>query len=151
MRHLKQEQYVTVDGFAATANLAVHRDVADALQFRGDVRSGGDADFCLRAKDAGHQLVYTGDATVEHPARQTTRDVLTKVHRICKGIESNPDRWADRVVPRPRARLYVARLGYQQGYSRSPIWMLRGVILDWWCERLVYRSAARTRTAARRG
>ncbi|HVT78734.1 MAG TPA: glycosyltransferase, partial [Acidimicrobiales bacterium] len=58
-RHLRQQTYVELDGFAATCNLAVRRDVFARVQFDPTLRTGGDADFCLRAKAAGFDLVYT--------------------------------------------------------------------------------------------
>lgn len=148
-RHLKQEQYVAVEGFAATANLAVRRQVVDQLGFQTHLRSGGDADFGKRAREAGFSLVFTRDAWVEHPARQTTSELLRKVRRICAGIESNPRRWADRTVPRPTLSLFAARTGYREGYTRSPWWMLRAVLLHYRLDAMVYRSARRTRRRAR--
>jgi glycosyltransferase involved in cell wall biosynthesis len=55
-RHLRQEAYVTVQGYAATANLAVRRDVLVQMRFNDALRSGGDAEFCLRARAAGYSL-----------------------------------------------------------------------------------------------
>ncbi len=63
--------------FAQTANAAVRRSVFETLGgFREDVRSGGDADLCFRARAAGFQLLVRGDAAVRHASRDTVRGVL---------------------------------------------------------------------------
>ena len=45
MRHLQQHAYVTQQGYAATANLAVRRDVLRQLRLSDSLMTGGDADF----------------------------------------------------------------------------------------------------------
>jgi GT2 family glycosyltransferase len=64
-----QEGWVKL-GWAATANLMVHRDAFEAVggldpAYR---RIAEDADFCIRAGRAGHALGYCPDALVRHAA-----------------------------------------------------------------------------------
>lgn len=148
-RHLRQQLYVEQDHYAATANLAVRRQVVDEQRFDATMRSGGDADFCLRAQARGHVLAYTAAAVVRHPARQTTRELMTKVERICGGIRSNPERWRDRAIKEPRLTLSIARAAYRQGVTRNPVWMLRAVLLDHRISRRTYRTAQQVKASLR--
>jgi hypothetical protein len=72
-RSMSQAENVR-DGFAATANLAVRREAFErAGGFREDVRSGGDADLCLRI---GGRIELRADAAVVHRSRATVRRML---------------------------------------------------------------------------
>lgn len=76
-------------GWAATANLLVARGAFDAV--------GGfdpawrhiaeDADFCLRARDAGYRLEYCPDAVVEHAAERAMMPFLRR--SFLHGYSSN--------------------------------------------------------------
>lgn len=82
-----QESYVTELGFGATANLVVRRIAfQDAGLFRGDLRSGGDFEWCRRAGAAGHAIGFAPAAVVRHPARRTARAYLRKERRVMGGI-----------------------------------------------------------------
>lgn len=143
MRHLQQERYVRLDHYAATANLAVRRDVLDRMRFDERLTTGGDADFGRRAHAAGISLVYNPGAAVEHPARATVSDLMRKIHRICDGMQSRRDYWKDREVSRHRVRLAPVRKARQEGVSRGVLWDAQVVALEWWCQRRVARSAKR--------
>jgi glycosyltransferase involved in cell wall biosynthesis len=79
--YLRQEDYVTAQGFAATANCFVRRTAFDALGgFSPDLCSGGDVDFGRRAAAAGFRIGYAAGAVVEHPPR-TSYTELWAVHR----------------------------------------------------------------------
>ena len=66
-------------GFAATANCAVRREAfAEAGGFRDDVRSGGDADLCLRLRSLGWELEFRPEAEVLHRSRATIRGLLAQ-------------------------------------------------------------------------
>jgi cellulose synthase/poly-beta-1,6-N-acetylglucosamine synthase-like glycosyltransferase len=140
MRHLNQKLYVTVDGYAATANLAVRRSVLDKLRFDPRLRSGGDNDFGTRAGLAGFSLVYTPEALVQHPARQTDAEVMTKIRRICGGIRDNPARWETRRLRDLKFTLQPGRTAWGLGYSRNPFWCMHVVVLQYRCERAVHRA-----------
>lgn len=80
-----QERTVRRAGFGATANLFVPRDVFDALGgFKSRTHSGGDRDFCERARASGISLRYSAHAVVTHPAREWA-DLLQKQKRIVGG------------------------------------------------------------------
>ena len=121
LRHLHQEDYVARDGYAATANLGVRREVAD-IRFDGSLASGGDAEFCQRAVRAGYRLQYTPDAVVEHPARTTVGELMRKVRRISHGIRSRPDPWLARPLPGFRWPHRVVWRVRADGMSRGPRW-----------------------------
>jgi GT2 family glycosyltransferase len=82
LTYLDQEAHV-LGGFAATANLVVRRAVVEATGgFDAARQSGGDLDFCSRARAAGFTLVYAPDAVVWHEPRETWRGVLKKAWRV---------------------------------------------------------------------
>jgi GT2 family glycosyltransferase len=140
IRHLQQRRYVEQDGFAATCNLAVRREVLTTVRFDPTLRTGGDADFCLRAKAAGFELVYTPEARITHPARATARDFLRKVRRIAGGAPRvRALQGSDR---RPQARLSLApfRKARTEGYRVGPLWGLRACLLDYRAQRIVQRA-----------
>lgn len=73
-------------GYAATANLAVPRTIFDNLSgFDPQRFSGGDADFCRRARKLGYFLRLVPDAVVDHPARANFQDLALKARRIKGG------------------------------------------------------------------
>lgn len=85
VRGIPQDRYVR-HGYAATANLAVEREVLDAINGFDSTRlSGGDAEFCRRAGAAGFPITYIEAAVVEHPARATMMEVIRRTRRIKGG------------------------------------------------------------------
>lgn len=82
---LSQANYVK-GGYAVTANLAIPRTVFSAIGNFDDSRfSGGDKEFCLRAKSQGFSLQYQPNALVQHPARQHWSELVAKAKRIKGG------------------------------------------------------------------
>jgi GT2 family glycosyltransferase len=84
--YLDQESYVA-EGYGATANLWVRRDVLEQLgcfdeRFLGQ---GHDRDFGERALAAGLKLVYADDVIVAHPARSRARDLARVAYRLGSG------------------------------------------------------------------
>jgi GT2 family glycosyltransferase len=77
-----QEAWV-LQGWAATANLLVHREAFEAVGgFETAYRHGGeDADFCLRAGAAGHTLAYCPGAVVRHPGERALGPFLARFFR----------------------------------------------------------------------
>jgi GT2 family glycosyltransferase len=148
VRHLHQRTYVELDGYAATANLAVRISVLGKVRFDADRRSGGDADFGRRARAAGFTLTYTEDATVEHPARESPAELMTKVRRICGGIESDPAPWKGRSLPRPKLSLTLAHQAWVRGLSRNPVWLMSACLLQYRADRTIYASVLRAQKAA---
>jgi glycosyltransferase involved in cell wall biosynthesis len=78
-----QRAWVTHQGWAATANLLVHAEAFEAIGgFDPTWRHiGEDADFCLRARDAGYTLAYCADAIVEHEGERRLRPMLERCFR----------------------------------------------------------------------
>lgn len=80
-----QARTVRRAGYGATANLFVWQREFKALGgFRSQARSGGDRDFCRRARAAGLVLVYSPACVVCHPARDWL-GLLHKQRRIVGG------------------------------------------------------------------
>jgi GT2 family glycosyltransferase len=83
--HLRQQNFVEQEGFGATANLFVSRVAFDvAGMFRGDVFSGDDRGWNLRARAKGSKVIYCPEAQVRHAARATF-DALAKKRRRLTG------------------------------------------------------------------
>ena len=81
-RFLRQQRYVA-EGFGATANLFVRRPVFDAVGYFDErLKSGGDYEFGLRCSRAGFPIEYADDVVVEHPARASVRELLSKGERV---------------------------------------------------------------------
>jgi glycosyltransferase involved in cell wall biosynthesis len=80
LRRFGQAAWVE-QGWAATANLLVHKEAFDAIGgFDPTWRHiGEDADFCLRARDAGFALAHCPDAIVEHEAERQLRPMLRRL------------------------------------------------------------------------
>ena len=75
--------YVEAKGFSVTANLFTRRSVFDAVGgFRPAVSE--DADWCLRARDAGYRIAYAPAAVVAHPARRTWAALTGKWARLTR-------------------------------------------------------------------
>lgn len=83
---LPQQRYVSRRGYGVTANLAMPRALLDELGgFDCSRFSGGDADFCRRARAGGARLVYCELAAVIHPARRSWHELAKKVRRLKGG------------------------------------------------------------------
>lgn len=141
-RNLRQQSYVEVDGFAATCNLAVRRKVVDELLFDDQLKSGGDRDYCVRARDAGFDLVYSPAAAVEHPARRTARSVVAKARRVGLGIAAMPTATRPTRLPKRRPGLELARTARRSGLRRSAWWHAQVTLVDALRARALHRAAA---------
>jgi glycosyltransferase involved in cell wall biosynthesis len=107
---LRQEEYVRVGGFAATANLFAARVVFErAGTFDEALQSAGDVEWCRRAVRAGYQLVYEAGARVRHPTRQSVRQVCRRARRLSLGYETLAHRAGSFYVGPPR--LYAPESG----------------------------------------
>jgi len=69
-------------GAAPTANLLVHRNVFEDIGLFDCLRfSGGDSEFCKRAKLHGYNLSLCENAIVKHPARESLNEIFVKARR----------------------------------------------------------------------
>lgn len=85
VRGIPQARYVW-RGYAATANLTVSREQFRRLGGFDEGRfSGGDAEFCRRARASGLGITYVPGASVRHPARNTWHELSTKARRVKGG------------------------------------------------------------------
>ena len=81
--YLDQKSYAD-EGFGATANLWVRREVLDRLGGFDErfLSQGHDRDFGERAKQAGIDILYAPDVIVEHPARSRARELWRVAFRL---------------------------------------------------------------------
>ena len=74
-----------LNGVAKTANIFIRTLAMEKIGlFPQHLISGGDVYWTRSATDAGHEIVYTEEATVKHPSRQL-RELLKKQYRVGKG------------------------------------------------------------------
>ena len=107
-----QARTVRRAGFGVTANMMVARTTFEALDgFCSATRSGGDRDFCDRARFAGFSLIYCDRVVVDHPARDWP-GLVDKQRRIVGGRLALADRW-------PWSRLLVLALSLRPLLSES--------------------------------
>jgi GT2 family glycosyltransferase len=94
-----QQERNVLDGWAATANLGVRREVlAGAGGFDASYRHiGEDVDLCLRARAAGYALAWCPEAIVDHAAESSAVAVLRRA--AVHGYSSNQHahRWPGRI------------------------------------------------------
>lgn len=84
-RCLDQERYVR-EGFGATANLVVRREVFERVGgFNDIIISGGDTEFGHRAIAAGASLRYVTEAVIEHEPRASAAELARKAFRLGYG------------------------------------------------------------------
>ena len=85
-RFLRQRRYVR-EGFGATANLFVRREVFERIgPFDERLLSGGDHEFGQRATAAGIPIAYAAGSVVRHPCRRSFREIARKAFRVGFGF-----------------------------------------------------------------
>lgn len=142
LRNLRQQAYVETEGWAATCNLGVRREVLDALSFDEVLQSGGDRDFGIRAGVAGFGIVYSADAAVQHPARRSVRSVVMKARRVGRGVAALPPDSQPSRLPNRRTGRRLARLARAEGVSRGWWWEIQVTAIDRWRAEVLHRAAS---------
>lgn len=94
----RMDLYIRRDGYTGTGNLAVRRDVLDAVGPFAGIGVAEDRDWGQRATAAGFDLRYVPSMRVYHPARPTFAELARKWDRHLAHF------YAD-AVARPRGRL----------------------------------------------
>jgi glycosyltransferase involved in cell wall biosynthesis len=142
-RNLRQESYVKEGGYAATCNLGVRRALLHRVRFDATLQSGGDREFCFRARATGAVLDYTADAVIEHPARASTEAVLAKAKRVGRGIAALP--MESKPTPRrpQRPNRSLVRRARQAGLPTGLLWSAQVAWLDYRRSRVLYGEAVR--------
>lgn len=111
--------------YAKTANCAVRRAAFEQVGgFADDIRSGGDADLCLRLQDAGWAFEVRPDAVVQHSSRRRISGLLAQRGRHGSGAEWLEARYPGFVGPR-RGTIGLAR-NIAGGAIRSLLSYCRG-------------------------
>ena len=84
--YLDQGRAVRDEGYAATANVFVRREVFDRVGlFDASLTSSGDLEWGQRATAAGARLVHAPSAVVEHLPRRTARETWRLNRRLGAG------------------------------------------------------------------
>lgn len=100
--YLKQDRFIELERFAATANLFVKADVFAKLGgFVPELTASGDLELGQRATKAGYGLVYAPLARVRHHPRATLRDTWALHRKLGMGFSElarygiRPKPWRD--------------------------------------------------------
>lgn len=84
--HLNQKAAVKITGFAVTANMFTSRSIMERVGvFDASVKSGGDREWGQRVRSKGCRLVYSENAIVSHPARETFNQIRSRNLRVLRG------------------------------------------------------------------
>jgi len=82
-----QELFLEKKNFGVTANLFIWRSVfMEVGSFNSQLMSAGDWEWGTRAKECGYSGVYAPDVLVQHPSRNSWRDLITRSARLAGGI-----------------------------------------------------------------
>jgi glycosyltransferase involved in cell wall biosynthesis len=88
---LRQQYYAEVHSYGATANLIARATAFQTVgEFDARLRSGGDQDWCLRARRSGFVLHYCPEARVFHPLISNLRGLVAKSARVVGGTGGTP-------------------------------------------------------------
>lgn len=87
-----QKDNITKSGYSVTANMITWRSAfASVGLFDSKLRSKGDFDWCIRAREHGYQVTYADDVCVTHPARSSLKEIILKTRRVTGGqMDINP-------------------------------------------------------------
>lgn len=123
--------------FAATANLAVRRDVFETVGGFDPAlaEAGQDADWCWRAVRAGWAIAWAPDARVVHHHRATLRDAMRQAYRYGRGNAA--------LFAKHRAEWGSPGFWFDPSYV---LWALRGLAAVPW-----HAATGRTAMERRRG
>ncbi len=143
-----QQGYVEDMGWAVTANLFVTRELIESVgNFNTNLKSGGDYEWGIRALEKKYLIVYSREAFVNHPARDSVKELLKKAKRVRRGIEDkNFDEGRLENNPKIFRKLYVIfrpryyeletiknridELGLDKKYIKKILW-LRNLVLGY--------------------
>jgi glycosyltransferase involved in cell wall biosynthesis len=129
---LHQKDFFERFGGMATANLFVRKQTwEDLAGFDARLQSGGDFEFCRRARSAGASLGYSAHARVRHPARDSWSQLCGKVRRVgggiadtefrqCQSARTQPNFW--RGFVKPQFRDWWRTLAGGNGAEELPLW-----------------------------
>jgi len=78
-----QKRYVEGAGTSVTANTFTYKYVFDKVgYFNNDLMSGGDYSWGTLAQKYGYKIDYVENVVVNHPARETLKDLIKKEKRV---------------------------------------------------------------------
>jgi glycosyltransferase involved in cell wall biosynthesis len=114
----RQKENIEQRLFSVTANLFCQRADFDVVgPFNEDLLSGGDREWCWRARKKGIPAVYVPDAVVETPPRSTLPGAIRQARRVAAG-RLHLARLQSPIAP-------AAEITPHRGVWASAVWILR--------------------------
>ena len=121
-----QEAYVK-SGNAVTANMFTYKSVFHEIgMFNESLMSGGDYQWGMLAHRKGFPIAYAPTAIVNHPARQSVKELVVKAKRVGKGqanFKSPQDRnlieFTGKIIDLLKPRIWEIKRIFQQGRNLS--------------------------------
>lgn len=135
-----QEKYVQ-DGVSVTANMFTYKKVFEAVgTFNENEMSGGDFEWGKRANATGYKIGFSKDIIVNHPARDSYKELIKKAIRVGKGQLSYTKQSKPLVKQIPgiikllRPKIWEIKRIYQNGahlsnYDKISLIILRHLVL----------------------
>jgi glycosyltransferase involved in cell wall biosynthesis len=77
----RQQEYIEQQGFSGTGNLAIRREIYDAVGPFAGIEFAEDRDWGRRAAQKGFTTVFVPEMIVFHPARRSFKDLRAKWNR----------------------------------------------------------------------
>ncbi|MEO6456068.1 MAG: glycosyltransferase [Ginsengibacter sp.] len=137
MYAFNQSRNVTTLGTSVTANLFTYKYVFDQIGlFDEKLMSGGDFSWGMLAHKAGYKIDYVESVIVNHPARYSLDDLITKEKRIGgaqallfeknKSKAANFYRFVRALVPRLQDLKYINHYGKDLSiYNKTNLFFIR--------------------------
>ncbi len=112
-----QKRKVEKLNYSVTANLFTFRSIFTKVGlFNDNMKSLGDREWCNRAVAAGYPLVYADDVVIDHPARSSFSEMISRELRLTGGTMR-------RMIKKNPSFLYFLRTVAQNFY-----YLLKGIV-----------------------
>jgi GT2 family glycosyltransferase len=108
----RQSLYIAREGFSGTGNLAMTRQIFDAVGPFGGIGIAEDRDWGQRANKLGHITRYVPEMIVYHPARKSFDELVEKWRRhIAHDLAKHKSNGGSKLSWRLRAFAMIASIG----------------------------------------
>ncbi len=106
--HYRQKRYIEKENYSGTGNLAVTRDVFEAVGPFCGIEKAEDHDWGVRATGLGYRILYWPAMVIYHPARKDLSELFLKWNRH---IQHAQERYARQRFPTLKWLTYTGAVG----------------------------------------